>query len=59
MTLRKEKQEAVRDKINKRLTFVSPAKNFFFDVHEAIHNSMELSVGDSHEDYRQYLQELL
>ena len=59
MTLRKEKREAIREKINKRLIFVSPEENIVFDVYEAILNSMEMSTVDSHEDYRQYLLEIL
>ena len=59
MTLRKEKRGAIREKINKRLLFVSPEENIVFDVYETIPNSTELSTIDSHEDYRQYLLELL
>ena len=58
MTFRKEKREAIRKKINKRLLFVSPEGNIVFDVYEAILNSMELSTVDSHEYYRQFLLEL-
>ena len=43
----------------KRLTFVSPEENIVFDVYEAILNSMELSTVYTHEDYGQYLFELL
>ena len=58
-TLRKEKREAIKEKINKRLTFVSPEENVFADVYESVLNSMEISAVDSHEDYRQYLLEFL
>ena len=59
MTLRKEKREAIREKVNNRRLFVSPEENIVFDVYEGILNSMELSANDSHEDYRQYLLEIL
>ena len=59
MTLRKEKREAIREKINKRLSFVSPPENIVVDACEAILNSMGLSTVDSHEDCRQNLLELL
>ena len=52
MTLRQGKLEAIKENINKGLTFVSFEGNVVFDVYGAIQNSMELSTVDSHEDYR-------
>lgn len=59
MTLRKEKRESMKDRINSRLKLVDSKDNVVVDVYHSLLSALDLHSVDSSDDYRQYLLESL